>query len=402
MQTPAHHQRLGVLDGYRGLAILLVLGFHYCSRWTPPRASENLYPYGDLLRDIPVVGHGYLGVELFFIISGFVIALTLISSRDWLDFALRRAARLVPSMFLCSIVTYAILALLPVKHFETALIDFVPSFSFIEPYVWEKILGTPVHAIDGAYWSLFVEVKFYFWACLLFFVFKEHRFLTVFAIFFNVVLALEAFGVLVSNRFIISASTALFAAPYLPWFGGGVAFFYLFHDRKNTLAGLLAIETLVMVGVRAITADVASEIPFDLAFYALFFLFVFHRKRVHVFDWKPLALIGEASYSLYLLHQNVGVTLIALMGSLVGANSYQWSAFVVPLVMIVMILFSLFIYRHWEVPAKRKLLELGRPLLDRLRNASWRSSSLSTTVIQDAHWRRHPAPPHRIRGKQVE
>ena len=140
MQAPVHHQRLGVLDGYRGLAILLVLGFHYCSRWTPPRAAGNLYPYGDLLRDIPIIRHGYLGVVLFFIISGFVIALTLISSKDWLDFALRRAARLVPSMFLCSIVTFAILALLPVKYFAPTLIDFVPSLSFIEPSVWEKVL----------------------------------------------------------------------------------------------------------------------------------------------------------------------------------------------------------------------------------------------------------------------
>lgn len=141
-----NHQRLGVLDGYRALAILLVLGFHYCSRWTPPRASENLYPYGDLLR--------------------------VINSKDWQDFALRRTARLVPSMFLCSIVTYAILTLLPIKYFEPTLIDFVPSLSFIEPALWEKALGTPIRAIDGAYWSLFVEVKFYFWACLLFFVFK--------------------------------------------------------------------------------------------------------------------------------------------------------------------------------------------------------------------------------------
>ena len=392
----------GVLDGFRGLAILLVLGFHYCSRWTPPRAAENLYPYGDLLRDIPVVGHGYLGVELFFIISGFVIALTLISSRDWLDFALRRAARLVPSMILCSIITFAILALLPFKYFETALIDFVPSLSFIEPHVWEKILGTPVHAIDGAYWSLFVEVKFYFWACLLFFVFKERRFLTVFAIFLNVVLALEAFGALTSSRLVINASTALFAAPYLPWFGGGIAFFYLFRDRKNALAGLLAVETLVVVIVRALTADVASEIPFDLAFYALFFLFVFQRGYVRAFEWKPLALIGEASYSLYLLHQNVGVTLIALLGSLIGGNSNQGSALVVPIVAIAMMLLSLFIYRHWELPAKRKLLELGRPALDFLRAVSRRSGLLFAAVTHSVHWWRHPAPPHRIRGKQAE
>ena len=368
MQAPVHHQRLGVLDGYRGLAILLVMGFHYCSRWTPPKALQNLYPYGDLLRDIPIVRHGYLGVELFFIISGFVIALTLISSKDWLEFALRRMARLVPSMFLCSIITFAILALLPIKYFEPRLIDFVPSLSFIEPSVWERLLGTPVSTIDGVYWSLFVEVKFYFWACLLFFVFKALRFLAAFAIFFTVVLALEAFGALISNRFIVGASDIFFASSYLPWFCAGVAFFYLYQDRKNMLASLLAIETLAMVVVRAVKMDAASEIPFDLAFYALFFLFVFRRKWVRAFEWKPLALVGEASYSLYLLHQYVGVTLIALVGSVVGAAPNHWSAFSVPLVAAVMILFSLSVYRHWEVPAKRKLLDLGRPLLNGLRN----------------------------------
>jgi len=391
------HQRLGVLDGYRGLAILLVLAFHYCSRWTPPRAVENLYPYGDLLRDLPSVRHGYLGVELFFIISGFVIALTLISSRDWQDFALRRTARLVPSMFLCSIVTFAILTQLPIKYFEPTLIDFVPSLSFIEPSVWEKALGTPVRAIDGAYWSLFVEVKFYFWACLLFFVFKERRFLAAFAIFFTVVLALDALGALISNHFMASASDVFFASSYLPWFGAGVAFFYLHQDRRNMLASLLAIETLAVVLMQATRADAASEIPFDLAFYALFFVFVFRREWVRAFEWKPLASVGEASYSLYLLHQNVGVTLIALVGSLVGANSKNWSAFVVPLVTTAMILFSLFVYRHWEVPAKRKMLDLGRPLLNRLRNVSWRARLLAAAT-QGARWWRRPAALRLTRG----
>lgn len=369
MQTPIHHERLGVLDGYRALAILLVMGFHYCSRWTPPSAPENLYPYGDLLRDIPVVRHGYLGVEFFFIISGFVIALTLIASRDWQDFALRRAARLVPSMLLCSVVTFAVLTLLPVRYFAPALIDFLPSLTFVEPSVWQKLLGTPVHSIDGAYWSLFVEVKFYFWACLLFFAFKPHRFLAAFAVFFNAVLALEPLGALISNHFMVSASDVFFASPYLPWFGAGVAFFYLYHDRKNFLARALAVESFAVVTLQAIAAGAASQIPFDLAFYALFALFVFRREWVRAFAWKPLALVGEASYSLYLLHENLGVTLIALVGSFVDAQPKQWSVLAVPLVAAVMILSSLFVYRHWEIPAKRKLLDLGRPLLNRLRPA---------------------------------
>jgi peptidoglycan/LPS O-acetylase OafA/YrhL len=355
---------MGILDGYRTLAIMLVLAFHYCSRWTPPNYPENLYPYGSMLRDIPIAGHGYLGVQLFFIISGFVIALTLLHSKDWLDFALRRAARLFPTMIFCAVLTFAILAMLPVTYFEPRLVDFLPSLTFIEPYLWEKALGTPVSAIDGAYWSLFVEVKFYFWAGLLFFVFGKARFLPSFTTFLNAVLLLTVVGMLASNKSVLDVGQHIFAAPHLSWFGAGIAFFYLHLDRENRLARLLAVETLVVVIAQAFIRGAELEIPYYLAFYALFVLFVFRRQWLRAFEWKPLTSAGEASYSLYLVHQNVGVTLIAVLGGAVGPH---WSALAVPVVATIMVLFSLQIYRKWELPAKRKVLELARPVADRVR-----------------------------------
>lgn len=355
---------MGILDGYRTVAIMLVLAFHYCSRWTQPNYPENLYPYGDLLRDIPLAAHGYLGVQLFFIISGFVIALTLINSKDWLDFALRRTARLFPTMVFCSIITFGILAILPVRYFEPRLIDFLPSVTFIEPYLWEKALGTPVSAIDGAYWSLFVEVKFYFWAGLLFFAFRKPGFLSSFTVFLNAVLLLMVAGMATSSKALLDFSQHVFAAAHLPWFGAGIAFFYLHLDRGNMLARLLAVETLAVVIMQASLRDAVPEIPYYLAFYALFVLFVFRRQWVRAFEWKPFGSAGEASYSLYLLHQNVGVTLIAVFGGVLGP---PWSALAVPVVATAMVLFSLLIYRKWELPAKRKVLELGRPVAHHIR-----------------------------------
>ena len=140
------------------------------------------------------------------------------------------------------------------------------------------------------------------------------------------------------------------------------------------LAGLLVAETLAVVLWQAVALGAASEIPFYLAFYALFFLFIFRRDSVRGFAWKPLARIGESSYSLYLLHQYVGVTLIAQLWSLIGTAPSNWSALLAPFVAAVMILFSLLVYQYWEVPAKQKLLNLGRPLLARIRSRSSRGS----------------------------
>jgi hypothetical protein len=51
----------------------------------------------------------------------------------------------------------------------------------------------------------------------------------------------------------------------------------------------------------------------------------------------------------------------------------NWSALLAPFAAAVMTLFSVLIYRYWEIPAKRRLLDLAWPLLARLRNGSWLS-----------------------------
>ncbi len=61
--------RIGILDGFRALAIIAVLLFHFFSRYTTHHYKTNLYPYSDKYG---YFGYAYLSVEFFFIISGFV------------------------------------------------------------------------------------------------------------------------------------------------------------------------------------------------------------------------------------------------------------------------------------------------------------------------------------------
>ncbi len=87
--APLDSQRLATLDGLRTIAILAVVAFHYCYRWGPPLNPASLYPYGTALAGLPDVRLGQYGVQLFFVISGFVIALTLERCRTPGEFAVR-------------------------------------------------------------------------------------------------------------------------------------------------------------------------------------------------------------------------------------------------------------------------------------------------------------------------
>ena len=88
--------RLAHLDGLRGLAIALVLLFHAYAGWT------GQVPYGAAYADIGVFKFGWLGVELFFLISGFVIFMTLDKTASFGVFLYKRWVRLFPAMLLAS------------------------------------------------------------------------------------------------------------------------------------------------------------------------------------------------------------------------------------------------------------------------------------------------------------
>src|SRR5450631_2490401 len=116
VETAAAGERIDILDGLRGVAVLAVIGFHYFSRWTFPLNEKNLYPYGDVFAHVPFFRFGYLGVNLFFLVSGFVITLTLARCNSSREFFVKRFSRLMPAMVLASSATFLIVRLLP-THF---------------------------------------------------------------------------------------------------------------------------------------------------------------------------------------------------------------------------------------------------------------------------------------------
>jgi|SRR5579884_124545 len=162
--------RLGVLDGLRGIAVLLVLWYHVWEiSWLPAPLPA--------LQFIPETG--FAGVDLFFYISGFVIAYPFVTAQargeappTWRHFAYRRGIKIVPSYLLSIIVAVA----LGYAHFASAgqaLRDIGTHLLFIHTW-WSDTYGS----INGVLWTLAVEVEFYAIFPLLWFAFSRLPWLT--------------------------------------------------------------------------------------------------------------------------------------------------------------------------------------------------------------------------------
>ncbi len=156
--APGAH--LPALDGVRGLAILLVLLFHFVAQTTVTNRFEAAVN--------GVLSYGLLGVDLFFVLSGFLITGILYDTRDdpayFRSFYMRRVLRIFPLYYGVLAVVFFVIPLVPVlRGSEIA--------GLRDRQAWAWLYGVNVYlAIQGAwdlsylthFWSLAVEEHFYF------------------------------------------------------------------------------------------------------------------------------------------------------------------------------------------------------------------------------------------------
>jgi peptidoglycan/LPS O-acetylase OafA/YrhL len=111
-------------------------------------AADVLYPSA-----APFTWFGWVGVEVFFVISGFVIANSASKSSPT-EFLLGRALRLYPAVWVCATATLLVLV----------LFGHGPVSEIIVPYIHAMTLvpkGVTHQWLDGVYWTLAAEVAFY-------------------------------------------------------------------------------------------------------------------------------------------------------------------------------------------------------------------------------------------------
>lgn len=349
--------RVRFLDGFRGLAIIGVVIYHYYYNF------PGFFPVG--YERVPLAKYGGLGVMLFFTVSGFVIAMSLVGARDAYAFASRRFARLFPAMLVCSAVTYLASFVGPATYRST-LGNFLPSLTFVDPRLFNWLLGThDIDWMDGAYWSLFAEVRFYAIAATIYF-FDRDRFVRNFMALAIVVGVAFPVAILLQLDGARRLLSLLFVANHLPWFTLGIGFYCLHESRR--LAAFVGIVTgPACLAFFSWAAHERPYAPIDVEgnfigilvvlalFGAAFAAETFRRLLSH--PW--LTAIGAWSYGLYLIHQEVGQKLIkSLEDSLGAANAPPGLSVATPLAAaLVMVGFSWAIFQYWETPMKRRIVQ---------------------------------------------
>jgi peptidoglycan/LPS O-acetylase OafA/YrhL len=109
-----------------------------------------------------VFQHGIFGVQLFFIVSGFCIWMTARRCPDLATFWTRRLGRIQPSYVAAVLLTFAIVAAFGLPGREVSGADLLSNLTWATMFV-------PAPFVDGVYWTLLVELKFYFWFGLIVF-----------------------------------------------------------------------------------------------------------------------------------------------------------------------------------------------------------------------------------------
>ena len=142
----------GGVDILRFLAAVLVMFYHYGFWvWAFPggisaRATGGIPPHPEMA----LLGSGWVGVQVFFVISGFVIAFSAEKSTP-LRFFEARVKRLAPAVWVCAPITAAVLLLTDLSWPTDAVIRLVRTALFVPVDPW----------VDSVYWTLGIEIAFY-------------------------------------------------------------------------------------------------------------------------------------------------------------------------------------------------------------------------------------------------
>ena len=342
---PRRAPRLALLDGLRFLAAVLVLLYHYTAwhhEFWGTSVAKDAWP--GLSR---FTMYGNMGVQLFFIISGFVILLSAYG-KSASRFVGSRVGRLYPAYWVAVLATgFLVIVLWPALGDGRGMKELLANLTMFHP-------AMGLRHIDGVYWTLWVELRFYMVILVLIMLrMLTIRLVTVFAA------AWPLLGLVCQLAGSEYAANWLMAE-YAPLFAGGMMLFVIYrfgHSVKRWAILLLnVVLSAYFTGLKA-PVEAMELVGYDVAPWTYWVIVAGMFATVAALSltplrniqWRFLALAGALTYPVYLLHQVWGWWLIDRLNPVLGQY------LTLPVVMGVVFIAAYLVHRFVERPLAKPL-----------------------------------------------
>jgi peptidoglycan/LPS O-acetylase OafA/YrhL len=364
---PSSGQHWDCLDGLRGMAILMVVACH-AFHYTAPNIRFAGWPR----LAHAFVGAGHLGVQVFFVLSGFLIsqpffAAKLKNSESWYleGYAARRALKIIPPAYLI-IFVFSIYYCF-VEH------DFI---QLKYGLLW--LAGIPdfipipdAFGFNPVFWSLWVEVEFYVLLPVLFWVLRKCSYVKTGVAIVLLLLMVPFLTRQLDAKAQIHAIDLFYLAKFpngLTNFSWGILFACIYsvipqdgrHRRHLGLIGYvgiaaLAITMLLEAEYYILNPIISYEIPVHLSgistFMALFFVFDPGAFGTRFFSIPFIRYLGLVSYEWFLLHFLILDRYRAWLGGIPYATKNLGHYFFTALIpMMASLLLAMVVYHYFSMP----------------------------------------------------
>ncbi|MEL6064535.1 MULTISPECIES: acyltransferase family protein [unclassified Methylobacterium] len=341
-RAPTERAHFETLDILRVVACLAVILYHYTFRGA---ARDGMTTFS--LEDIHfVTKYGYLGVELFFVISGFVISYSA-ETRSAGAFLVARATRIYPGFLFCMSFSFLVLWALGPQGQALDGAQWLANLAIAAPAFHAQF-------VDGVYWSIVCELIFYAWIFLLKTTCAYERYTLAIVAAWMVVSVLN---ICIWKNAILSY---LFLTKYSAYFAAGITIYEIFYKSRS--AGFPVFLGLILPLVLIQGAD---EIRYHRAYYAgtdfdvrvgavlnvaVIAIVVAALRRPPMRARRGVTvLLGAATYPMYLIHQRIGYVMLERLAPSCGRLP------ALGLTILVLFVGSALIWRFIETPVQRLL-----------------------------------------------
>nr|WP_275402642.1 acyltransferase [Streptomyces sp. SID13031] len=309
-EAPRKGGRLYEIDLLRILAAVSVMAYHYLFSAGAGGHTTMHFPHADV-----VARYGYLGVDLFFMISGFVVLLSAWNRKPG-SFVISRIVRLYPAYWVAVTLTAVVSVLFSQGKFPVSLGQYVANLTMFNSL-------PNIENVDVVYWTLWAELRFYALILILTLIGITRRRVTIFLWGWLAATFVFETGILPH------ATDLVLNTQFSHYFIAGMALCMIYRYGPNWQSFLIIAVSMGNAIPRAVgfadrvgnryQTDIhrAPVVAIIVAIFVVMVLVALGKTQGLGRPW--FAVLGALTYPLYLIHAHIGFIIFERVGPHVNA-----------------------------------------------------------------------------------